>query len=200
MMPSQTGEPAPLEEPHYAHKPSLVGAPWEFWLRPHGLGWRVGRHEGETPYRDIASVRLSYRPMTMQTRRFLTEIRVKGGPRLKVSSSSWRSMVEQGSQLEPYSAFVRDLHARIAQSGAATEFRAGMPALLYWPGLLAFLGISVATAGLLVRAAHLGEWAAAGLIAAFFALFAWQSGNFFHRNRPGEYRPDAVPDKLVPPK
>ena len=107
---------------------------------PTASAWRVGRLEGETPYRDIASVRLSYRPITMQTRRFVTEIRSKGGPRLMISSTSWRSLVEQGSQLESYSVFVRDLHARIAKSGGAAEFRAGLPALLYWPGLLAFLG------------------------------------------------------------
>ena len=40
--------------------------------------------------------------------------------------------------------------------------------------------------------------AAAALVGAFFALFAWQSGAFFRRNRPGRYRPDAVPADLVP--
>jgi hypothetical protein len=109
-------------------------------------------------------------------------------------------MVEQGSQLETYSVFVRELHARIAKSGGAAEFSAGLPALLYWPGLAAFLAISVATLGLGVRALLVGEWAAAALIVGFFALFAWQSGSFFDRNRPGEYRPDALPEKLVPPK
>lgn len=201
MMSNGMRPPAPEEQqPYYSYKPSLVGAPWEFWLRPKGVAWRVGRQEGETAYRDISSVRLSYRPMTMQTHRFLTEIRSAGGPRLIISSSSWRNMVEQGNQLDSYSVFVRDLHARIAKSGGAAQFRAGVPALLYWPGLLAFLAISLATAGLAVRALLVDEWAAAALIGGFFALFVWQSGTFFDRNRPGDYRPDAVPDKLAPPK
>jgi len=136
----------------------------------------------------------------MQTRRFVTAIRAKGGPRLVISSTSWRSLVEQGSQLETYSAFVRDLHARIAASGGAAEFRGGLPALLYWPGLLAFLAISLATAGLAVRAVLVGEWAAAALIGGFFGLFMWESGRFFDRNRPGDYRPGDLPEKLVPPK
>jgi len=32
----------------------------------------------------------------------------------------------------------------------------------------------------------------------FFALFAWQSGTYFRRNRPGRYRPDGLPRDLVP--
>ena len=46
----------------------------------------------------------------------------------------------------------------------------------------------------------LGEWTAAALIGAFVALFAWHSGGFFDRNRPRDYRPNALPDKLVPSK
>ena len=34
--------------------------------------------------------------------------------------------------------------------------------------------------------------------AALMALFLWQGGNFFRRNRPGRYRPDALPAALMP--
>jgi hypothetical protein len=37
--------------------------------------------------------------------------------------------------------------------------------------------------------------------AAFLAsngLFVWQSTSYFQRNRPGRYRPDALPAQLVP--
>ena len=188
------------EAPHYAFKPSLMGAPWEFWLRPHALAWRTGMHEGEIPYRDITSVRLTYRPMTMQTRRFVAMIRSAGGPRLVIASSSWRSMVEHANQIGAYSAFMRALHQRLAdRGGGAVRFQAGLPAPLYWPGLAAFLVIAGTTAALAVRALILGEWAAAALIGGFVALFAWHSGGFFDRNRPRTYRPDALPDKLVPP-
>ena len=37
-----------------------------------------------------------------------------------------------------------------------------------------------------------------GFVAAFLALFVWQSGGYFKRNRPGRYRPDAPPKELVP--
>ena len=196
----ETNAPVPDDDaPYYAYKPSLMGAPWEFWLRPATLAWRTGRHEGEIPYRDILSVRLTYRPMTMQTRRFVTMIRSASGPRLVIASSSWRSMVEHANQLEAYSAFVRALNERLAKAGSAARFQAGLPAPLYWPGLAAFLVIAVTTAALVVRALVLGEWTAAALIGGFLALFAWHSGGFFDRNRPRDYRPDVPPEKLVPP-
>ena len=52
----------------YAYKPSLLGAPWEFRLTADALEWSIGRHQGRTPYDRIARVRLSFRPVTMQTR------------------------------------------------------------------------------------------------------------------------------------
>ena len=53
---------------------------------------------------------------------------------------------------------------------------------------------------LMVRALQFEAWSPAALIAAaLFGLFLWQGGTFFKRNRPGRYRPDAVPGDLVPP-
>jgi hypothetical protein len=36
------------------------------------------------------------------------------------------------------------------------------------------------------------------LLVAFVLLFFWQGGTIFYRNRPGPYRPDAVPPHLLP--
>ena len=35
-------------------------------------------------------------------------------------------------------------------------------------------------------------------IGAFLALFLWQAGNYFRRNRPGRYTPQALPPELMP--
>jgi hypothetical protein len=186
------------EDPVYTHKPSLMGAPWELRLRPDALEWRTGRREGRIPYGRITRVRLSFRPMTMQTRRFITEVWSAGGPRLSIASTSWRSMVEQAAQDHAYGAFVRELHHRIAAAGAMRAYDRGSPALLYWPGLAVFAGVVVGFALLIVRALDTGAYAGAAVVAAFFALFGWQSGSYFWRNRPGRYRPDALPRELVP--
>src|SRR5438105_15798371 len=85
----------PGDDLAYSYKPSLMGAAWEFRLRRDALEWRAGRHQGSAPYGRIVRVRLSFRPVTMQTRRFVTEIWPDQGPRLSIASTSWRSMVEQ---------------------------------------------------------------------------------------------------------
>jgi hypothetical protein len=183
----------------YVYKPALMGAPWELALRPDALAWRSGRHEGRIPYASITHVRLSFRPVTMQTRRFLTEIWSPGsGPKLTIASTSWVSMLEQAPQDAAYGAFVRALHRRIAAAGAGTAFVAGSPALVYWSGLAVFAAVALTLVALTVRALTIGEFAGAALVGGFLALFLWQAGLFFLRNRPGRYRPEALPAQLVP--
>ena len=143
-------------------------------------------------------IRLSFRPVTMQTRRFVTEIWWPGAPRLSIASTSWRSLVEQAAQDHDYGAFVRELNARVAAAGGATSFETGVPPFLYWPGVVVFVGVAAGLAVLTLRALALGTYSGAALVAGFLALFVWQSGVYFKRNRPGRYRPDAPPNELVP--
>jgi hypothetical protein len=192
-------DPTDRGDPVYAYKPSLLGAPWEFRLTPGALEWSIGRHQGRTPYDRIARVRLSFRPVTMQTRRFVTEIWPAGGSKLSIASSSWKSVLEQEGRDQDYGAFVRELHRRMAAAGAPASFESGSPALLYWPGVAVFVVVSFGLAALTLQALQIGAWAGAAFVGGFLALFAWQSGNYFRRNRPGRYRPDALPEWLVPP-
>jgi hypothetical protein len=58
--------------------------------------------------------------------------------------------------------------------------------------------VALGLAVLIVRALQAGALAGALFVAAFLALFLWQAGNFFRRNRPGLYRADAPPRALMP--
>jgi hypothetical protein len=51
---------------------------------------------------------------------------------------------------------------------------------------------------MIMRALQSGALAGAAFIAAFLGLFLWHGGNFLRRNRPGLYRPDALPEMLLP--
>ncbi len=194
-----TGQPASAEQLRYAYKPSLMGAPWEFRLDAGGLAWKVGRFEGIVPYTGIRRVRLSFRPATMQSHRFVTEIWTRDGPKLTIASTSWRSLAEQAPQDQAYGAFIRALHARIDAAGTNATFETGSPGVLYWPGLAVFAVASVALAVLTVRALASGAYAGAAFVGFFLVLFLWQSGNYFHRNQPGRYAPNDLPARLVPP-
>jgi len=182
----------------YAYKSSLMGAPLEFHLTSDALEWRKGGIAARTPYRDVRRIRLSFRPMTMQNYRFVTEVWPDSGPKLQIASTSWKSLVEHERLDAEYSAFVSELSRRIGAAGGNTAFDTGSPALLYWPGVVIFIGAAFALAALSVRALEQQAWGGAAFIAAFFALFLYQAGNFFRRNRPGTFRPDAVPPLLLP--
>ncbi len=182
----------------YSYRPSLLGAPWTFVCGANGIEWSTGAKSGRVPYNKVRRLRMSYRPMSMQAHRFATEVWAEDGTRLTIVSTSWKSMVEQERQDRPYAAFIRELHRRVAAAGAPVRGEQGKTAWLYWPGLVVFAGVALGLAFLIVRALQAHAPAGVAFIAGFLALFLWQGGNFFRRNRPGRYRPDAPPDELLP--
>lgn len=191
--------PRAASELTYVYRPSLLGAPWEFKLTGDGIVWSAGRRSGRVRYGAIRRVRLSYKPAGMQTARFLTEIWADGAPRLVIASSSWKSMVEQQRLDRPYAAFVAALHRRILDAGAAVSWEQGNNPLLYWPGVAVFAGIGLVLCTLIVRSLQARASGAAVFVGAFLVLFLWQGGNFFRRNRPGRYSPEALPREVMPP-
>lgn len=187
-----------MTETAYSFKASALGAPWEFHLKEDGLHWHFGRHNGLIRYDQIQRVRLSFRPLTMQSYRFQTEIWSERMPRLQISSTSWQGIVEQKRQDDAYTAFVTELHRRLAAAGSKARFTSGIPPLNYWGGLVIFAAVALGLTALTVRALHLGDWAAAAFIGGVLALLLWQLGAFFRRNRPGSYRPDNLPEAVLP--
>lgn len=186
----------------YSYRPSLLGAAWSFRLTGGGVVWEAGRKSGLVPYRDIRRVRLSFRPVSMQSQRFRCEVWADGAPKLEIVSSSWKTMVEQVRQDKAYAGFVAELHRRIAQGQKQrrqpVHFEQGSHPLLYWLGLTVFAAVALGLAWLTVRALQADAIGGAVFIGAFMLLFLWQGGKFFSRNRPGVYRADALPDLLVP--
>ena len=182
----------------YSYRPSLLGAPWSFRLTSGAILSEKGRHSIGTPYDSVTRVRMSFRPVTMQSQRFLTEIWAKGSPKLTLTSASWKSMVEQERLDQPYIAFVRALHKRIAATGAPVRYEAGLNPPLYWISVAVSAATALGLAALTLRAIQLQSWVAAAMVGVFLALFTWQVGNYLRRNRPGQYRPDALPANLLP--
>lgn len=182
----------------YAYKASLMGAPWEFRLDPDRLVWVIGRRQGEILYRDIQRIRLSFRPATMQSYRFVAEIWSPGAPKLTIASTSWHGIAEQRRQDQPYRDFIVALHQRIADAKSNPVLEAGTHPFLYWPGVVVFAAIAVGIIVLLISALRQNSWGATLFLVGFFALLLWQIGGFFRRNRPGRYAATAVPENVLP--
>jgi len=141
---------------------------------------------------------MSFRPNNMQSHRFVTELWAEGFPKLQVVSSSWKSMFEQERFDDAYSGFIRELHRRLANVNGTAQFDRGSSPFIYWPGIVIFVGAAFGLAALIARALQAGAIASAAIVAAFLVLFLWQAGNFFRRNRPGTYRPEALPADIMP--
>jgi hypothetical protein len=182
----------------YSYRPSLLGAEWNLTLEPEGLAWSAGVRSGFTRYAAIDRMRLAYRPMSMQTTRFMTEIWAPGDPPLRVVSTTWKSMVEQQRLDAAYARFVTELHRRVAAANGALVCERGRPPLVYWPGLLVFVGVSLGLALLIVRALQAHALVPALFVGIFFAMFVWHGGTFFSRNRPGTYPVSQPPRDLLP--
>jgi hypothetical protein len=184
--------------PAYAYKASMAGAMRQFTLKPDALHWQIGHRSGSARYDCIRAVRLSYRPVTMQSHRFVAEIWPAGESKIQIVSVSWRSMMEQQRLDGAYAAFLGELHRRIAIARGATKFSAGLPLAIYWIGVTVFSAVMLATAALVIRAAQTGQWAAVAVVALFLAVFAYQIGQFFYRNQPRRYSPDTIPAAVMP--
>ena len=185
-------------DPLYAYKPSLAAAPCQFRLRPDALEWRTGRRSGLIAYDRARRVRLSFRPVNLAAARFVAEVWDADGARIVIASTSWKSIAEQEPLDAAYRAFITELHRRILAAGGTAAFEAGSPVWLYWPGVAVFAATALVLAALTVVALASGQISGALFVAGFLALFLWRLGGYFARNRPGIYRPDALPAALIP--
>jgi hypothetical protein len=182
----------------YAYKASLIGSAYEFELTDAGLKWRAAGKSGFWNYRDVAAVRLSYRPVSMQARRFRCDIGHIDRQRLVVTSTTWQTVTLMTPQDADYRAFIIELHRRLQRAGSQAMLIGGLKPGLYALGVALLALFAIAVTGLLARAVATGEWGGALFLIGFTALFGWQIGGFIRRNRPQRYQFDAVPRELLP--
>jgi hypothetical protein len=181
----------------YAYKASLIGAAHEFELTDNGLSWRAGNKSGCWPYADISAIRLSYRPVSMQSRRFRADVE-SDGQRIVILSTTWQTVTLMSPQDREYRDFITELHARMARSASKAALIRGIGRGIYAGGVAVLALVGIAIAGLLLRAIATGEYVGGLFLIGFAALFAWQIGGFVLRNRPGEYTFADLPKALLP--
>jgi hypothetical protein len=182
----------------YIYKPSLIGSAYRFELTEDRLAWHAGGKSGLWPCTDITAIRLSYRPISMQPRRFRADITHVSGARISVLSTTWTTVTLMAPQDRDYRAFITQLHRRLKEAGSSAELVGGLKPGLYYAAIAMLAIVAVAIGGLLIRALSTGEWAGALFLIGFAALFWWQIGGFVTRNRPQRYTFDALPQQLLP--
>jgi hypothetical protein len=182
----------------YAYKASLIGGAHRFELTDAGLSWHLAGRSGLWGYADIAAIRLSFRPVSMQAHRFRADVRHVDGGRLAILSTSWQTAALMAPQDESFRVFIRALHARMEQAGSRAVLTGGLSRRVYLAAVVLVALLAIAMSGLLVTALAMRQFSGAAFILGFAALFAWQVGGFIHRNRPLGYTFESIPKKLLP--
>ena len=185
-------------ETRYAYKASLIGSAHQFELTDAGLKWKVSSRSGVWAYTDIATIRLSYRPSSMQSRRFRADINSKGGHRIAILSTTWQTVSLMAPQDHGYRAFITELHRRMARAGSKAALIGGIGPKTYAAALAFLTFLAVSMTGLLLRALWTGEWYGTLFLVGFAVLFTWQIGGFVKRNRPRSYSFHQLPEALLP--
>lgn len=182
----------------YIFKPSLAGAVRRFDLTDEGLAWQVGSRRGVWPYRSIAMVRLSYRPVSMQPRQFRADIVHDSGQRQIVLSTTWKGFALVETQDDAYRDFIRALHRRLEAAGGRAVFHGGLRPMAYALAAVVLAVVALAMTALTARALAAGTIAGALFLIALGGLFVWQIGGFMCRNKPCRYAAGDPPHRLLP--
>ncbi|WP_244622381.1 hypothetical protein [Bradyrhizobium ivorense] len=182
----------------YAYKASLIGSAHQFELTDAGLSWRIAGRSGVWDYRDISTIKLSYRPVSMQQQRFRADIDNAKGGRIAILSTTWQTATLVAPQGQLYRDFIVELHRRMQAAGSKAALVGGFGPKTYTAALALLAVLAVSMAGLLLRALLTAEWTGALFLVGFAALFAWQIGGFITRNRPRRYSFDDLPEALLP--
>ncbi len=182
----------------YVYKASLISSAYQFELTDSGLSWRIGRRSGVWPYADIASIRLSYRPMSMQSRRFRADIARAGEGRIAILSTTWQTVSLMTPQDQGYRAFITELHRRMKAAGSKASLTGGIGTVTYAVAVAMLALLAIAMVGLLFRALATSEFTGALFLIGIAIWFAWTIGGFIKRNRPRGYSFDALPATLLP--
>ena len=182
----------------YRYRPRMIGGDFAFRLEPDALAWELGRRNGRLAYRDIARLRLGYRPANLAGSRFIAEIWSRAGMKMEIASISQRSLFDYQNLAPEYRAFIIKLARRIAASGGKCRCDAGFPPWRWWPAL--FVAVATLTAAIYVsvRALIAGAVTAGAVIAALGLFFLWQIGSMVVRNRPRTYDPNSPPGDVLP--
>lgn len=152
-------------------------------------------------YRDVAALRLSYRPRSLDYHVFRLDLRMTDGRSVKlfnVSSSPGALFKPHERWDEGYRALARGLVERVAAAAPKARMEAGFPAVRYWAAGTAATLMAAVMALRLVQAFVYQDWRVAlisGAGVAVAALFLWP---FLRRNKPRSLAPGAIPPEVLP--
>jgi len=189
---------SPPSIPSYRFRPRIVGGEHIFSLTPDALEFESSGRFERIAYRDIARVRMSYRPANMTFHRFVTEIWPREGKKLALVSVSASAPFHFESKGQAYRAFLLEMFKRIKAVQPAFRIETGMARWRWLPAASFGMATLVALLYVLGRALFDAQYSLFAVCLVFGVLFAAQIGTMLLRNRPRSCEIDAVPVEVLP--
>jgi hypothetical protein len=150
------------------------------------------------PCADIVRLRLRFDPTRFDHERHRCEITMRDGVKVSIWSTHYVSVGEFENRAATYTPFVRALIARIAAANPACDFRVGKKGLVYWSEFAFLLAMFTLLVFVLMA---FGGYGVSGLVIVKLIIiigFIPLLLRYMHKNRPGRFRPDAIPDDALP--
>lgn len=182
----------------YKQRPRPFAGEVIFALTDDGLFVDNGRRQETIPYAAIQTLRLTFGYRNIGTPIFMCRIRRERGRTVTLSNLNWKGYVEYEAQNKGYTLFVRELVQKIAAANPHILFERGRPGLSYFLTLAVGVSALVGFAGATLFGLMRGNWLLATLGIIFLFPFSRQVHGMITRNRPGLFKPDALPSDLLP--
>jgi hypothetical protein len=182
----------------YAHRAKPYAHDAEFRLMPQHLRVEQGKRSGDFPYRDIAMIRLTYKPRNTTNEGYVCKIYRRDGHTASLTNLSWKSLVDLERQDGDYRRFVERLIAEVHRANPGVALQAGMPRWLHiitgLAGLIAMIALVTVT-GQSVLNGGLPVAVLTGILALYCG---WWATRYLARNRPRGFVVEAIPEDVLP--
>jgi hypothetical protein len=183
----------------YTHRAKPYGAGAVFEMYADHLVITQGPMEDTAFFKDITTIRLSYRPKNSTNEGYRMQLYRTTGRTLSVTNLSFKNLVSVDRQDAPYRNFVGALVPAIAKANPAVELVAGLPRLLHITTVLAGGAAALALALVSMSTGISGGIPLAALMAGATVYFGWWTWRYLSKNRPRLFTVDAIPDDVLPP-
>jgi hypothetical protein len=197
-VPREARAPSGSETVRYQQNPRPTGGPVTFELRDDRLFVDNGRSVREARLDAVEQIRLSYDPRSFTHPAYRMTIRFRDGRSVRISSLSWKSLVEAERLDGPYRRLVSAVTERAGQLSPGARFEAGQP-MAVWIAVVGLSLVSFFAIILFIWRALAADARAAALMGGLLvAIGLWQIVPMIRFNRPRPFSPSCPPADLLP--
>ncbi len=190
--------PADTAVTTYRFRPRLIGAEHIFSLTPDAIDFEASNRRQRIAYRDIARIRLGYRPANMTFHRFITEIWPHDGKKLVIVSVSASGPFNFENKGAAYRTFLMEFFRRVETVQPGLQIEAGMARWRWLPAAIFGIATIAALGYVLARALIDAQFGFFVFCLGFGVLFIAQIGTMLLRNRPRICKINSIPTQVMP--